>query len=335
MFSRLSQLARHLSRPLPNYAHRSAAAFSSSTSRMTSSSNVETISGPQKGLIQTAGCLIIGDEVLGGKTVDTNSAYFAKFCFSLGVQLRRIEVIADDEDEIIEAARRMSKNYDFVVTSGGIGPTHDDITYQSIAKAFGLELRLHEPTMARMKKFSKPHKSQPNFSWDVPSPALTAKMRMAQLPTDPNVPDEQQVIHVKEDLWVPLAVVNGNIHILPGVPRLFEAMLEGYKPRLLPRLKDPEGKGMYRMLFSTPIAESQIADYLTQLAAKVGPKGVKVGSYPRWGKNRNAVTLVGNDREYMDSLEAEVAEGVQGKRVFVEGEDDTDDETDVKKDKDA
>ncbi|OCT45317.1 hypothetical protein CLCR_06051 [Cladophialophora carrionii] len=302
---------------------------------MTSSSNVETVSGPEKGLIQTAGCLIIGDEVLGGKTVDTNSAYFAKFCFSLGVQLRRIEVIADDEDEIIEAARRMSKNYDFVVTSGGIGPTHDDITYQSIAKAFGLELRLHEPTWAKMRKFSRPHKSQPNFDWDVPSPALTAKMRMAQLPTDPNIPDEQQVIHVKEDLWVPLAVVNGNIHILPGVPRLFEAMLEGYKPRLLPRLKDPEGKGLYRMLFSTPIAESQIADYLTQLAAKVEPKGVKVGSYPRWGKNRNAVTLVGNDREYMDSLEAEVAAGVQGKRVLVEGEDDTDDETDVKKDKDA
>ncbi|KIW64548.1 hypothetical protein, variant [Phialophora macrospora] len=229
----------------------------------------------------------------------------------------------------------MSKNYDFVVTSGGIGPTHDDITYQSIAKAFGLELRLHEPTWAKMRKYSRPHKSQPNFDWDVPSPALTAKMRMAQLPTDPNIPDEQQVIYVKEDLWVPLSVVNGNIHILPGVPRIFEAMVEGLKPHILPRLKDPEGKGMYRMLFSTPLAESQIADYLTQLAAKVEAKSVKVGSYPRWGKNRNAVTLVGNDREYMDSLEAEVAKGIQGKRVLVEGEDDTDDETDVKKDKDA
>lgn len=61
---------------------------------------------------------------MGGKTVDTNSAYFAKFCFSLGINLKRIEVIADDEDEIVEACRRMSKNYDFVVTSGGIGPTY-------------------------------------------------------------------------------------------------------------------------------------------------------------------------------------------------------------------
>jgi len=290
---------------------------------------------PQKSPIHTAGCIIIGDEVLGGKTVDTNSAYLARFCFSLGVQLKRIEVIADDEDEIIEAARRMSKNYDFVVTSGGIGPTHDDITYQSIAKAFNLELKLHEPTVAKMKKFSRPHKSQPNFDWNTPSPALTAKLRMAQLPTDPNIPDEEQVIHVKEDLWVPISVVNGNIHILPGVPRIFETMLDGMKSRILPRLADPEGKGMYRMLFSTPLAESEVADYLTTLAAKVEPKGVKVGSYPRWGKNKNVVTLVGNNREYMDTLEAEVAQGVKGLRVQVEGEDDTDDETDVKKDKDA
>jgi len=251
------------------------------------------------------------------------------------MQLKRIEVIADDEDEIIEAAQRMSKNYDFVVTSGGIGPTHDDITYQSIAKAFGLELKLHEPTIAKMKKFSRPHKSQPDFSWDKPSPALTAKYRMAQLPIDPKLSEDEQVIYVKDDLWVPISVVNGNIHILPGVPRLFEALLEGMKPRILPRLRDPEGKGMYRMLFSTPMAESQVADYLTQLAAKVEPKGIKVGSYPRWGKNKNVVTLVGLDREYMNTLEAEVAKGVEGKRVIVEGEDDTDDELDVKKDKDA
>lgn len=158
---------------------------------------------------------------------------------------------------------------------------------------------------------------------------------MALLPTDPNIPDEDQVLFVKEDLWVPISVVNGNIHILPGVPRIFETLLEGIKPRLLPRLADPEGKGMYRALFSTPLAESQVAEFLTQLAAKVEPKGVKVGSYPRWGKNRNVVTLVGKDSEYIDSLEAEVAEGVKGRRVSVEGEDDSDDETSEKKDKDA
>ncbi|KAF2121110.1 MoaB/Mog domain-containing protein [Lophiotrema nucula] len=278
----------------------------------------------QKGLIHTAACLIIGDEVLGGKTVDTNSAYFAKFCFSLGINLRRIEVIADDEDEIVEATRRMSKNYDFVVTSGGIGPTHDDITYQSIAKAFGLPLKLHDGAFERMKRLSKPHKSQPNFSWDTPSAALTAKKRMIELPLDDSLPYEDQVIFVSDDLWVPVSCVNGNIHILPGVPRLFQSMLDGLKPGLLPRLTDPEGKGTHRVLFSTPMAESAIAEYLTELAAKAGPKGIKVGSYPRWGKEHNTVTLVGRDLHYMESLVPEVEQAVQGKRVSVEGEDDSD-----------
>lgn len=75
-----------------------------------------TVEEKTKRMLHTAGCIIIGDEVLGGKTVDTNSAYLAKFCFKLGMNLKRIEVIGDDEEEIVEATRRMSDNYDFVVT---------------------------------------------------------------------------------------------------------------------------------------------------------------------------------------------------------------------------
>ncbi|KAI9903981.1 hypothetical protein N3K66_000510 [Trichothecium roseum] len=276
--------------------------------------------------IQTAACLIIGDEVLGGKTVDTNSAYMAKWCFNLGVNLKRIEVIEDDEGEIVEAARRMSEKYDFVVTSGGIGPTHDDITYQSIAKAFGLPIKLHQEAFEKMKKLSKPHSSQPDFSWDVESPALKAKLRMVELPTDDNRDLAKQFIFPHEDLWVPVAVVNGNIHILPGVPRLFEKLLDGLKSHILPRLQDPEGKGTHRILISTPMAESAIAEYLTELAARAGPRGVKVGSYPRWEKKRNTVTLVGRDQEYLESLVSEVEKNVQGKRVTTEGEDDSEPE---------
>lgn len=201
--------------------------------------------------------------------------------------------------------------------------SHDDITYQSIAKAFDLPLKLHDAAFQRMKRLSKPHKSQPDFDWNVDSPARTAKMRMVQLPIDDSVPDEDQVVFVNEALWVPVSVVNGNVHILPGVPRLFEALLDGLKPRILPRLTDPEGKGVLRILISTPMAESAVAGYLTELAAKAEPKGVKIGSYPRWGKDHNTVTLVGRDREYMESLVPEVVKTVQGKRVKVEGEDDS------------
>ncbi|EAW17676.1 flavin adenine dinucleotide pyrophosphatase [Aspergillus fischeri NRRL 181] len=270
--------------------------------------------------IHTAACLIIGDEVLGGKTIDTNSAFFAKYCFSLGIQLKRVEVIADDEGEIIEAVRRMSNNYDFVVTSGGIGPTHDDITYESIAKAFNLPLKLHTLAFERMKRLSKPHPMQPHFDWDTPSPGLTAKLRMVYLPHDEKLPAESQALFVADDMWVPIAVVNGNVHILPGVPRLFERLLEHLKPILLPRLANPEGKGIYRYLFSTPLPESAVAPYLTDLAARASVHGVKVGSYPRWGNKRNTVTLVGTDKAFMDSVIAEVEENVRGKKVSREDE---------------
>ncbi|KAI4144190.1 MAG: hypothetical protein L6R39_004282 [Caloplaca ligustica] len=328
MFARISQLARHLSQPLPNYTQPSAAASSSTIggSIMSSSAAAE---DRGKRMIHTAGCIIIGDEVLGGKTIDTNSAHFAKYCFLLGMQLKRVEVIGDDAAEIGEATRSMSEKYDFVVTSGGIGPTHDDITYDSIAKAFGLPLKLHDDALRRMKALSKPHPSRKNFSWDVPSPARDAKLRMVRLPIDESRDEKDQVLFVDESLWVPISVVNGNVHILPGVPKLFTQLLEGLKPLLLPRLENPEGKGVYRILFSTPMAESEVAGYLTKLAAEVEPRGVKVGSYPRWGRKRNSVTLVGKDKEYMESLVPQIEKSVDGIRV--EREEDADESEDEDK----
>lgn len=171
-----------------------------------------------------------------------------------------------------------------------------------------------------MKALSKPHPSQPNFSWTVPSAALSAKLRMINLPTP------SQVLFVSPQLWVPICVVHENIHILPGIPRLFTQLLEGLKPYLLPRLTDPEGKGLHRILISTPLAESEVAGYLTELAKEVEGKGVKVGSYPRWGKGRNTVTLTGRDEGFMEGLVDEVERRVQGARVGVEGEDDSDGE---------
>ena len=207
--------------------------------------------------------------------------------------------------------------------------SHDDITYESIAKAFDLKLTLHDNALQRMKALSKPHPSQPNFSYDVPSPALEAKLRMIRLPIDTTRDEEGQVLFVDDQLWVPISVVNGNIHILPGVPRLFTQLLDGLKPRLLPRLTDPEGKGIYRLLFSTPMAESAVAPYLTELAKKAEPKGVKVGSYPRWGKARNTVTLVGRDKDFMQSLISEVEKNVDG--ILVDREDEADEPGDEDK----
>lgn len=98
--------------------------------------------------------------------------------------------------------------------------SHDDITYQSIAKAFGLPLVLHQEAFELMKKLSKPHPNQPNFRWDEDSPALRAKLRMVELPTDPSRPIAEQAVFPCKDAWVPVSIVNGNVYILPGVPKL-------------------------------------------------------------------------------------------------------------------
>jgi len=183
-----------------------------------------------------------------------------------------------------------------------------------------------------MKRLSKPHAHQPDFSWDVPSEALTARKRMVELPLDPNKPSDEQIVFAADDLWVPISIVNGNIHVLPGVPKLFKRMLEGYRPVLKERV---EGQADYRILISTPLPESEVAGPLSKLSAEVSEKGVKVGSYPRWGKSRNTVTLVGKDRAFMDSLVPELEKSVKGRRVNHEAEDDTDQEEDEKKDQDG
>ena len=99
-------------------------------------------------------------------------------------------------------------------------------------------------------------------------------------------------------------------------------MLEGLKPLTVDRLVDPGGKGICRVIILPPMPESAVAGYLTELAAEVAGKGVKVGSYPRWGKKNNSVTLVGRDRDYLESLVPKVVANVKGKRITVEGEDD-------------
>lgn len=127
--------------------------------------------------VRTAACLIIGDEILNGKTRDTNTNYLAKLLFDVGVELKRIEVISDEEDEIIEAARRLSRTYDVVFTSGGIGPTLDDITYPSLAAAFTKgELEYDQETIKRMGAMNSRARGEQNEE------QKTARLRMALFP---------------------------------------------------------------------------------------------------------------------------------------------------------
>ena len=100
-----------------------------------------------------ASLIIIGDEILSGRTEDKNLAYLAKWLGKLGINLSEVRVVLDDEEEIIEAVNYLRKKYDYVFTTGGIGPTHDDITTESIAKAFGVETRIDAEALEKMKDF--------------------------------------------------------------------------------------------------------------------------------------------------------------------------------------
>ncbi|KJA28951.1 hypothetical protein HYPSUDRAFT_128826 [Hypholoma sublateritium FD-334 SS-4] len=231
--------------------------------------------------IRNAAALIIGDEILNGKTLDRNSHCFAQYCFEHGIDLKRIEVIADDESEIIEASRRLVERYDFVITSGGIGPTHDDITYESLAKAFNQKLVHHDETIRRMKELNK------NRKWigtqNAEQRAATNRMAL--------FPENAEVIFVGEDIWVPVVRLEGKLCIFPGIPALFQKMLHSLTPFIpLP----PAHERPLRIQIFTERPESMIAPYLTALQERLKPHGIQVGSYPVLYKGV-FVSLIGRD----------------------------------------
>ncbi|PPQ66301.1 hypothetical protein CVT24_007298 [Panaeolus cyanescens] len=231
--------------------------------------------------IRTAAALIIGDEILNGKTHDRNSHVFAQYCFEHGVDLKRIEVIADNEEEIIEASRRLVSKYDFVVTSGGIGPTHDDITYECLAKAFNQNLVHHQETIHRMSEMSKQRKWIGTQNPD----QLAATYRMALFP------ENAEVIYVAEDVWVPVVRLAGKLCVFPGIPALFQKMLYSLTDFIpLP----PKHERPLRIQIFTDRPESLIAPYLTSLQERLKPHGIQVGSYPVLYKGV-FVSLIGRD----------------------------------------
>ncbi|KAF9788058.1 MoaB/Mog domain-containing protein [Thelephora terrestris] len=248
--------------------------------------------------IRNAAALIIGDEILNGKVQDKNTQYFATFCFQQGIDLKRVEVIPDDEAEIIEAARRMVQKYDIVITSGGIGPTHDDITYESLAKAFGQDLEYHEETLHRMTETNKTRAwvSLQNKE------QITAQHRMALFP------NKSEVIFPCPDIWTPVVRLEGKLCVLPGVPMLFRKMLQELAP-LLPLPPPHERPFRYQIFTDSP--ESSIAPFLTALQERVKNDGIRIGSYPFFGRGV-CVSLIGLDKPSILALGGEVIKETGG-----------------------
>ncbi|SGY66115.1 BQ5605_C004g02626 [Microbotryum silenes-dioicae] len=315
--ARLSSISRHFAAaspsPLPsrrsNMSSSVAASSGSASSATSPRFDISPVPPKKSGddCVKTAGCLIIGDEVLNGKTKDSNSNFLAKFLFDLAIDLKKIEVIADDEQEIVEAVRRMSSAYDLVITSGGIGPTHDDITYESIAKAFDTTLQYDEETKTRMVSLSK---RRYNIDEQTEEQKI-ARNRMALFPV-PTSKTSVEVLFVDKELWVPVVRVAGRVCILPGVPMLFERLLTGLGSRYINL--PPSSEKPYRLLIHTSMPESSIAPFLTSLHERVRKEGVRVGSYPKFDKGVD-VSLISKDLERIKELAQEVVKELKGEIV--------------------
>jgi molybdenum cofactor synthesis domain-containing protein len=239
--------------------------------------------------MSTAAGLIIGDEILTGKCADKNSKALANMLFERGVSLQTIEVIPDNSDVIAEHAKALSEKYDYVFTSGGIGPTHDDRTYAALAGAFNSELAYHEPTILKLAKYLKER---------VPAVDLNeARMKMALLPR------RAQVIEI-ENLWVPLVVLK-NVYVLPGVPSLFAYMIDAVKHLFV-------GSPRTRSCIYTMRSEGDIADALSVIQDRF--QSVAIGSYPQFddATAKVMISVEGESPELVEKAADEVLHAIDG-----------------------
>jgi len=195
----------------------------------------------------------------------------------------------------------MVRKYDFVITSGGIGPTHDDITYASLAKAFGQPLVHHTETLRRMVELGK-HRSWVHTQNEEQK---RARERMALFPAN------AETLFVASDMWVPVVRLEGKLCVFPGIPSLFQKMLDGLQAFLpLP----PPSQRPFRHQIFTPLPESSIAPYLTELQKRVKAEGVRVGSYP-FSMRGVFVSLIGQNEGRIRELGREVEGQLEGKVV--------------------
>jgi molybdenum cofactor synthesis domain-containing protein len=231
----------------------------------------------------TAAVLVIGDEILSGRTKDKNIGYIAEYLTGLGIDLTEVRVVADDEAAIVEAVNALRSRYDYVFTTGGIGPTHDDITAECVAKAFGVAIH-HDP---RAVKLLTERLAQTGSEMN------EARMRMTR------IPEGAELIHNKVSaapgFWL------GNVMVMAGVPSIMQVMLDEVAPKL---------KTGVRMLSDTVRADAREGDIGTPLGAiaKAHPD-VTIGSYPFFdearGPNTNVV-IRARDAEKLAAAKAEV-----------------------------
>jgi len=219
--------------------------------------------------VSTAAMLVIGDEILSGRTQDSNSNYVARQLAALGIDLKEVRIVGDIEDEIVAALNALRTRYDFVFTSGGIGPTHDDITADAVARAFGVGIGYHPEAYALLE--ARYEKGQFN----------EARKRMARVPEGGSL--------IKNSASVAPGFQIGNVFVMAGVPMVMRAMMEEIVTRL------PRGETVKSITVSADLPEGTIAQGLEDIQ-KAYPQ-TAIGSYPWYRDGRFGAQLVARSRD--------------------------------------
>ena len=229
-----------------------------------------------------ASLIIIGNEILSGRTQDKNLSYLANWLNEIGIQLAEVRVIRDEEEIVVETVNYLRSTYDYVFTTGGIGPTHDDITSLCIAKAFGVELEINAGALGILKEYYKDGE------------LTDARMKMTKMPVG------------SELIENPVSRAPGfkmdNVFVLAGIPSIMQGMLEGARKHLT------VGEVVKSKSIDVFTPESNVADALTDLQDKYSE--VEIGSYPFNKDNRfgTSVVMRSSDEEKLKNCESDLKE---------------------------
>ena len=221
--------------------------------------------------VVTAAMLAIGDELLSGRTKDRNIGHLADMLTISGIDLKEVRIVADEEDAIVEALNALRGKYDYVFTSGGIGPTHDDITADAVSKAFGVPCE-HDAEALRLL----------GDMYRVREMEFTeARKRMARMP--------RGAAHIANPVSVAPGFIIGNVYVMAGVPQVFQAMLDNVMPTLR------TGAKVMSQAVRSPYGEGDIGTPLTAIQ-KAHPE-TSIGSYPKYDGQRFSTEIVVRARD--------------------------------------
>ena len=236
-----------------------------------------------------ASILIIGNEILSGRTKDTNSSTLALWLNTLGVKVEEVRVIPDIEEIIVDTINKLRKKYKYVFTTGGIGPTHDDITAQSVSKAFGLKYEPHKESFKILEKYYKPGEFN------------EGRQKMAWMPSNAK-------LILNPTSGAPGFIVE-NVFCLPGVPSILQSMLGGLKNEI------SGGQPIISKTINLKTVESEIAKSLTLV--QENNRDVDIGSYPffRTGKLGVAIVIRSEDQSKINTCSSQILEFVKEKNI--------------------